>query len=80
MINNFLVHEYHPSDVVYTHEQSGHLLHLGDISAALDTDAIKHHAITTGTPDHMQSSRQRQAWNKCSSTPQSLTSYTRCSI
>jgi hypothetical protein len=41
MINNYLQHDYHPSDVVYTHEQSARKLHLGDICAALDTDNIR---------------------------------------
>lgn len=49
MINNYLEDEYHPSDVVYTHEVSGRALHLGDISAALDRDGIRREAISTGT-------------------------------
>lgn len=54
MINNYLEQDYHPSDVVYTHEQSGRKLHLGDISSALDTDNIKREAITTGTTSSTQ--------------------------
>lgn len=61
MIIDFLEHECHPSEVVYTNEQYVHLLHLDDISAAPGTDTIKLTSIITGNLDHMQSSWQRQA-------------------
>lgn len=78
MLNNYLAHEYHPSDVVFTHD-SGHALHLGDISAALDGDFIKREAITTGPSTPTQSSRLPPEWTRCSSIPQSRTSSTRSS-
>jgi hypothetical protein len=50
MINNYLEYEYRPSNKIYTHEETGKSIHLGDISAALDLDFINRECISTGTP------------------------------
>ena len=40
MFDNFLEEEYHPSDPVFTHPRSSHLIFIGDVQSALDTDAL----------------------------------------
>lgn len=50
MINNFLEHEYHPSDRVYTHEITNNSIHIGDVSSAMDLDLLKRERVRTGNP------------------------------
>ena len=50
MINNYFEHEYRASHIVYTHEDYGHHIHLGDISSALDQEFLQRENILTGSP------------------------------
>ena len=48
MINNYFEYEYKPSHKIFTHEQTGCSIYLGDISAALDIAFLKGEQIFTG--------------------------------
>ena len=62
MFDNFLEEEYHPSDPVFTHPRSSHLIFIGDVQSALDTDSLSSKNITTGTPPAMQWSPRPRTW------------------
>lgn len=41
MFDNFVEENYHPSDLVYTHAESGNHIFIGDAQAALDLPFLK---------------------------------------
>jgi hypothetical protein len=49
MFDNFVEENYHPSDRVYTHGESGNHIFIGDAQSALDLPLLAQNNIKTGT-------------------------------
>ena len=48
MFDNFVEENYHPSDLVYTHTETGYHIFIGDAQAALDLHFLTLKNIRTG--------------------------------